>query len=1148
VRLFVSKLAGPVDVQVAPNGSLYILNRNAWVKDDKFKPNTGSLHRILYVPNSGKPIPVITAQPAEVVAGVGREASFRVEAKGDEPLRFQWYRNDRPVAGANGQKLTVEVRLAEDGAVYRCLVSNAHGAMKSRPAALWTTPLPKLPDTLRVGQNPEDLPRLLSDTGIFQSIKDLTPAAGLLPYDVNSPLWSDGAQKRRWFCLPEDTRIGFSERGAWTFPPGTIFVKHFELPVAEGQPVRRLETRILVVDRRGQGYGVTYKWRADGSDAEILTDGLTEDIDLGGRKQTWSYLSRNDCLVCHTANAGFVLGVNTRQLNHPLIDPTGKTMENALRAWNRQGLFQPALRDEEISRFDKLVPVTDATATLEHRVRSYLDANCAQCHRPGGTRAEFDARFSVSLGQQLLLKGSQVTSDLGIPGAKLVFPGDPDRSMVYLRMKRRLDVFSMPPLASHEVDPAAVAAMAKWIRDLPPQTPDPKPAAPAAVASGRFEKLAGLIHKHVDRKQIAGAVAIVLQRGKPVFSAAIGSADVEANRPMADDTLFRIASMTKPVTSVAVLMLVEDGRCKLTDPVSKYLPQFKDMRVLDPKGAGTVPAIREVTIHDLLTHTSGLSYGFLAGDRLGPMYRDAKVSDGLAPADGTLAENIHRLAGLPLKYQPGAAWEYGLSADVLGRLVEVVAEKSLDEFFQDRIFRPLGMTNTYFTLPREKRDRLASLYRLGSDKAITKVGDDPVREGALTYSAAMPLREKGYFSGGAGLVSTAPDYARFLQMLLNKGELDGQRILKPETVVLMARNQIGDLTLTLGGHGDKFGYGFGVVTAAGREKEVASAGTFSWGGIYNTYFWVDPEKEVIGVLMTQLFPFDHLTLREDFKRLTYEALAEPPATPVNIRISEVTLHGDMDCFKIETPTATYLYGKKGAGFASILDKDGLDWVSYRPGDNARGEYRGLPKCGQPIKFFHCGYGYGLYKTDNVFTSRVTVRAADHVRIESETGDKKSACAWDFHPTHATLTVKRIDRPTYWFLYEGTPGGKLDADKDFVIRPDGTKSTLDKPWSQVVPWVCFGSAKTKVGFVCVNHQEPEEGQTDSYVSWPFQKDKDGSFQDMTVFGFGRKGYKELVEHVPDLKRLPARFSIGFVEAADHKIAKAVCEAVRRLPQE
>ena len=186
----------------------------------------------------------------------------------------------------------------------------------------------------------------------------------------------------------------------------------------------------------------------------------------------------------------------------------------------------------------------------------------------------------------------------------------------------------------------------------------------------------------------------------------------------------------------------------------------------------------------------------------------------------------------------------------------------------------------------------------------------------------------------------------------------------------------------------------------------------------------------------------------------------------------------------------------------------------------------------------------MYKTANIFTSRVSVRAADHVRIESETADKKTACTWDFYPTHATMTLLRIDQPTYWFLYEGTPGGKLDADKDFVIRPDGTKTTLDQPWSQVVRWVCFGAAETPVGFFCVNHQESEAGETDSYVSWPFQKGPDKSFQDMTVFGFGRKGHKELVEHMPDLQRLPARFRIGFVDTADHTTAKAACEAIRQ----
>ena len=240
----------------------------------------------------------------------------------------------------------------------------------------------------------------------------------------------------------------------------------------------------------------------------------------------------------------------------------------------------------------------------------------------------------------------------------------------------------------------------------------------------------------------------------------------------------------------------------------------------------------------------------------------------------------------------------------------------------------------------------------------------------------------------------------------------------------------------------------------------------------------------------------------------------------SVRVSEVTVHGNMDCYKIETPSATYVYGKRGAGFASILDKQGRDWVSYQPGGNARGEYRGLPKCGQPTKFFHCGYGYGQYPTENPFSSRVTMQEAGRVRIESETRDGKTACRWDFYPDHATLTLLRIDLPTFWFLYEGTPGGKLDAERDYVIRPDGRKTTLDHAWSEVVPWVCFGASETPIGLVLVNHQAPEPGEVDSYVSWPFRKDEsDGSFQDMTVFGFGRKGHEQLIQHVPDLRRCP-----------------------------
>ncbi len=267
--------------------------------------------------------------------------------------------------------------------------------------------------------------------------------------------------------------------------------------------------------------------------------------------------------------------------------------------------------------------------------------------------------------------------------------------------------------------------------------------------------------------------------------------------------------------------------------------------------------------------------------------------------------------------------------------------------------------------------------------------------------------------------------------------------------------------------------------------------------------------------------------------------------PLSVRVSDLTIHGDIDCFRIETPAATYLLGKKGAGLASLIDRSGHDWISYGPGDKAKGEYRGLPKCGQPTKFFHCGYGYGSYKTENVFISKITDQSPDHVRVASKTHDGKTAGTWDFYPDRATFTLLRIDLPSYWFLYEGTPGGRLDPKGDFVLRPDGARTDLDTPWSATVPWVCFGATESMSGLVLVNHQAPEPGETDSYVSWPFVKDADGSYQEMTVFGFGRKGYKELVQHIPDLKRLPARFTIAVIDRADLVTAGAAVERARRV---
>ena len=257
-----------------------------------------------------------------------------------------------------------------------------------------------------------------------------------------------------------------------------------------------------------------------------------------------------------------------------------------------------------------------------------------------------------------------------------------------------------------------------------------------------------------------------------------------------------------------------------------------------------------------------------------------------------------------------------------------------------------------------------------------------------------------------------------------------------------------------------------------------------------------------------------------------------------IRVSDVTLFGDLDCFKVETPSATYLYGKKGAGFASILDPDGRDWISYHPGDKAAGEYRGLPKCGQPTKYFHAGYGFGSYKTDDPFTSRVVGLDPDHVRIESRTKDGKCSCAWDFFKSSARLTLERINLPKFWFLYEGTPGGALDPEHDVAIRPTGQRTPLAEPWEDAdVPWACIASPKSPYGLLLVSHDQHTRAAT--YVAWPYKPEPDGGFRQMTVFGWGRLGWKDAHQHEPQISELPAHFSVALVrDPDDRSLRKAV----------
>jgi uncharacterized repeat protein (TIGR03806 family) len=314
------------------------------------------------------------------------------------------------------------------------------------------------------------IPALLSQTGVFSDAAKQIPSSGLIPYDLIVAFWSDGARKSRWMALPKG-EIGFTAQGEWSFPAGTVFVKTFELPVDAADPAlkRRLETRLLVRDNAGGVYGAVYKWRSDGSDADLLETALTEDIPVKGSSgeihtQTWYYPSRADCLSCHTARAGGVLGLKTRQMNRSFTYPSGVT-DNELRSLNHIGIFNPAIKDEELSSLPTLAAADDASRSVEDRARSYLDANCSQCHRPGGTVANFDARYETPLLAQGLVDGP-ILIDQGIDKPKVISPHDIWRSIAYMRVNTTGDI-KMPPLARETVDQQGVELLEQWINSLP---------------------------------------------------------------------------------------------------------------------------------------------------------------------------------------------------------------------------------------------------------------------------------------------------------------------------------------------------------------------------------------------------------------------------------------------------------------------------------------------------------------------------------------------------------------------------------------------------------------------------------------------------------------------------------------------------------
>jgi CubicO group peptidase (beta-lactamase class C family) len=385
------------------------------------------------------------------------------------------------------------------------------------------------------------------------------------------------------------------------------------------------------------------------------------------------------------------------------------------------------------------------------------------------------------------------------------------------------------------------------------------------MSSERLARIGPVMQRYIDDGRVPGTITAIMRRGRLVHFEVRGAMDAENGVPMRDDAVFRIASMTKPITSVALMMLWERGAFQLRDPVARYLPEFAEVRVSTTADASgetgeLVAPARPMQIRDLLTHTAGLANSYIGNTN--------HYQATMRPLpDDDLESLVARMAALPLNYHPGDTWQYSAATDVVGRLVEVLSGKPLDVFFEEEIFRPLGMRDTHFFLDDSKAARLAAQYTPGDDGRI--VLDDPA--GADSRWVSGPKR---LFRGAGGLVSTTRDYLRFQQMMLNGGELAGVRLLAPATVSLMLENHTGDRPLWLAGPGMGFGLGYGVVVDRGAAATPLSVGAAYWGGAYCTLSWFDPEQELVGVVMTQVRPYTHINIRQDFQVLTYQALID----------------------------------------------------------------------------------------------------------------------------------------------------------------------------------------------------------------------------------------------------------------------------------
>ncbi len=385
-------------------------------------------------------------------------------------------------------------------------------------------------------------------------------------------------------------------------------------------------------------------------------------------------------------------------------------------------------------------------------------------------------------------------------------------------------------------------------------------------SSQRLARLDSNMNDWVRKRWLNGAVALIVRNGKMVFYKSAGYNDLQTKTALDKNGIFRIASQTKAFTSVAAMMLWEEGKFLLEDPVSKYIPSFANNKVLDKYNAKdttyiTIPAKRQITIRDLLTHTSGIGYAQIGSEEAKAIYAKNKITGGLDVTNDELSDAMTRLGTMPLMHQPGEKWTYGLNADLLGYLVQIWSGMTLEEFFNQRIFKPLGMNDTYFNLPSEKANRLVNFF-MEDSTGIKKY--DKVWGGDMNY----PLHKKTYFSGGGGLSSTIYDYAVFLQMMLNNGEYNGVRFLSRNTVRMMTMNQIGDLSMGA----NKFGLGFEIVSEKGSSLFPSQEGTYSWGGAFSTTYWVDPKEKMVVLLYRQMWGSHIAETTGKFKVLVYQAL------------------------------------------------------------------------------------------------------------------------------------------------------------------------------------------------------------------------------------------------------------------------------------